>query len=34
MIKSWPKEADILLNWEEEDLEELQDSTLMHEAEK
>ena len=34
MIKTWPKDADILLNWEEEDLEELQDPTLMEESEK
>ena len=32
MIKMWPKDADILLNWDEEDLEYLQDPTLMHEA--
>lgn len=32
MIKMWPKDTDILLNWDEEDLEYLQDPTLMHEA--
>jgi hypothetical protein len=32
MIKQWPKDADILLNWNEDDLEWLQDPTLMHEA--
>ena len=30
----WPRDSDILLNWEEEDLEYLQDPTLMAEAEK
>ena len=34
MIKMWPKDTDILMNWEEEDLEELQDPTLQQEAEK
>jgi len=34
MIKMWPKDTDILLNWDEEDLEYLQDPTLMLEAEK
>ena len=29
MIKMWPKETDILMNWDEESLEELQDPTLM-----
>ena len=29
MIKMWPKDADILLNWDDEELEELQDHTLM-----
>ena len=32
MIKQWPKDAEILLNWNEDDLEWLQDPTLMHEA--
>ena len=30
----WPKDTDILMNWEEEDLDELQDPTLRQEAEK
>jgi len=30
----WPKDTDILMNWDEESLEELQDPTLMQEAEK
>ena len=34
MIKMWPKDTDILMNWDEESLEELQDPTLMQEAEK
>ena len=34
MIKNWPKDADILMNWDSEDLEYLQDPTLMQEAEK
>jgi len=34
MIRMWPKDTDILLNWDEEDLEYLQDPTLMLEAEK
>jgi len=28
MIKMWPKDTDILMNWDEEDLEWLQDATL------
>jgi hypothetical protein len=34
MIKMWPKDTDILMNWDEESLEELQDPTLVVEAEK
>lgn len=34
MIKNWPRDTDILMNWDEEDLEYLQDPTLMSEAEK
>ena len=30
----WPSDPDILLNWEEDDLAELQDPTLAGEAEK
>ena len=32
MIKMWPRDADILMAWEEEDLAELQDPTLSSEA--
>lgn len=34
MIRMWPKNADILMNWEKSDLEFLQDPTLMHEGQK
>ena len=34
MIKMWPKDTDILMNWDEESLEELQDPTLIQEAER
>lgn len=34
MIKMWPQDADILMNWDEDSLEELQDPTLAQEAEK
>ena len=34
MIKMWPKEADILMHWEESDLDQLQDPTLACEAQK
>jgi hypothetical protein len=34
MIRMWPKDTDILMNWDEEDLEWLQDATLMREAGK
>jgi hypothetical protein len=34
MIKMWPRDTDILMNWEEEDLEWLQDETLKNEAER
>lgn len=30
----WPKEADILMNWKEEDLKWLQDESLAADAEK
>ena len=33
-FKSWPDEPDILMNWEDEDLEYLQDPTLVEDAEK
>lgn len=32
MIKMWPKDTDILMNWDEDDLEWLQDPTLANEA--
>ena len=32
MIKMWPKNTDILMNWADEDLEVLQDPTLAYEA--
>ena len=34
MIKSWPADADVLLCWDDESLAELQDPTLVQEAEK
>jgi hypothetical protein len=34
MIKMWPRGTDILMNWEDEDLEMLQDPTLTQEAQK
>jgi len=34
MIKMWPKDTDIVMNWEEEDLDYLQDPTLKYEAER
>lgn len=34
MISMWPKDPDILSNWDEEDLEELQDPTLASDAER
>ena len=34
MIKMWPRDADILMCWDEEELEELQDPTLSCEAQK
>lgn len=34
MFETWPEEPDILMNWEEEDLEFLQDPTLIEDAEK
>ena len=34
MIRMWPKDTDILMNWDEEDLEWLQDPTLLREATK
>ena len=34
MIKMWPRDTDILMNWDEESLEMLQDPTLIYEAEK
>lgn len=30
----WPKDTDILMNWDEDDLEWLQDPTLVKEANK
>ena len=30
----WPKDTDILMNWDEDDLDWLQDPTLKQEAEK
>ena len=32
MIKMWPRDTDILMNWQDDDLEWLQDPTLAHEA--
>jgi hypothetical protein len=34
MIKMWPRDTDILMNWDDEDLDWLQDPTLKQEAEK
>ena len=34
MFQTWPEEPDILMNWEDEDLEFLQDPTLVEDAEK
>ena len=34
MFENWPEEPDILMNWEDEDLEFLQDPTLIEDAEK
>ena len=34
MIKMWPRDTDILMNWDEDDLDWLQDPTLKNEAEK
>ena len=34
MFECWPKEPDILMNWDDEDLEFLQDQTLIEDAEK
>mmetsp|Transcript_7934 Transcript_7934/g.12271 ORF Transcript_7934/g.12271 Transcript_7934/m.12271 type:complete len:88 (+) Transcript_7934:82-345(+) len=34
MIKMWPRDTDILMNWTEDDLDWLQDPTLKMEAEK
>lgn len=36
MMECWPKpsETDILMNWDDEDLEWLQDPTLLEDAEK
>ena len=34
MIRMWPKDTDILMNWDDEDLEWLQDDTLVNEANK
>lgn len=33
-FQCWPEEPDILMNWEDEDLEYLQDPTLIEDAEK
>ena len=30
----WPRDTDILMNWDEESLDMLQDPTLIYEAEK
>ena len=34
MFQTWPTEPDILMNWDDEDLEHLQDPTLIEDAEK
>lgn len=34
MFQVWPKDTDILFNWEDEDLEWLQDGTLVKDAHK
>lgn len=34
MFDIWPKDTDILFNWEQEDLEELQDATLEGDVNK
>lgn len=34
MISTWPKQPDILMNWDDEDLEWLQDPTMAEDAEK
>ena len=34
MFQTWPEEPDILMNWDDEDLEFLQDSTLIEDAER
>jgi hypothetical protein len=33
-IMMWPRDADILLNWDEEELELLQDESLTFDAER
>ena len=34
MFDVWPKDTDILFNWDESDLEWLQDTTLVHDVQK
>ena len=34
MFDIWPKDTDILFNWDESDLEWLQDNTLVHDVQR